>query len=567
MKKTIWMLLAALLLLPAGSIAEGLPGFEQALEAALDAQQPAVTPEPMGPMFRTPTEDGKEAPAAAAPDAAAEDGASDAQEDETSDGAQENEEAAMSPAVDAADAKDADTKDADASDTAAQDLTLSIRAQAERLEEGHSLTLTVTAQNPMTRDVPVTLTLKLPERLACAQQTVWEAVLPAARADETGRLTPTETAFVREVTLTAGGSDEQAEIVAELDMGTRFYRAQTALALCVPNVTVSARTEGTQGGRVQPGEAFAYKLDVSNSGSASRDVLLEMILPDGVTAGELPAGFSLKNRTLTGTVHAEAARQAGNASVASLASVLLPMTVDEDALEGDEDALRLLSGVLRADGKRVALPRVQACAAQITAKLIPEADSLPVGAEMDLSIAVANTGLAPADVRVSCLLPEGLTLAEVREEGATPDEAGAVPPTDDGSSPQAGVMLTEEAEMPVAEYAPENGTLVYAVHMDAARETADGVAASTRVLTVRVRAEEPQEALREKLLGTALSYQVDGGTRLAEAVAVRVYTPAFLGITRDEWGGIFWAAVLLIVTVTCLYAAVRSDDEEDVVLD
>lgn len=35
------------------------------------------------------------------------------------------------------------------------------------------------------------------------------------------------------------------------------------------------------------------------------------------------------------------------------------MTIREDALAEDEDALRLLSGVLRVDGQRIALPRVQ----------------------------------------------------------------------------------------------------------------------------------------------------------------------------------------------------------------
>ena len=47
MKKRLWMLLAALCLLwPAGSLAEGLPGFEEAIEAVVgadDAQDVAAT--------------------------------------------------------------------------------------------------------------------------------------------------------------------------------------------------------------------------------------------------------------------------------------------------------------------------------------------------------------------------------------------------------------------------------------------------------------------------------------------------------------------------------------------
>ena len=45
---------------------------------------------------------------------------------------------------------------------------------------------------------------------------------------------------------------------------------------------------------------------------------------------------------------------------------------------------------------------------------------------------------------------------------------------------------------------------------------------------------------------------------------MRVYRPMFLGITKEDWNGIFWASLLLLVTVVCLYAAVRSDhDKED----
>ena len=64
---------------------------------------------------------------------------------------------------------------------------------------------------------------------------------------------------------------------------------------------------------------------------------------------------------------------------------------------------------------------------------------------------------------------------------------------------------------------------------------------------------------------SSLAYSVDGGqTQLSEAAVMRVYRPTFLGITKEDWNGIFWASLLLLVTVVCLYAAVRSDhDKED----
>ena len=51
--------------------------------------------------------------------------------------------------------------------------------------------------------------------------------------------------------------------------------------------------------------------------------------------------------------------------------------------------------------------------------------------------------------------------------------------------------------------------------------------------------------------------------QLGEAVALRVYSPMFLGLTGDEWSGIFWAGLLLVITVACLYAAVCADSQKD----
>ena len=87
---------------------------------------------------------------------------------------------------------------------------------------------------------------------------------------------------------------------------------------------------------------------------------------------------------------------------------------------------------------------------------------------------------------------------------------------------------------------------------------------NTRVLDLRVRADVPQENIREKMLGATLAWTTDGGqTQLGEAVALRVYSPMFLGLTGDEWSGIFWAGLLLVITVACLYAAVCADSQKD----
>ena len=54
--------------------------------------------------------------------------------------------------------------------------------------------------------------------------------------------------------------------------------------------------------------------------------------------------------------------------------------------------------------------------------------------------------------------------------------------------------------------------------MDAAGEEA-----YTRVVTLRVHADEPQENIKERLLGTTLAWQIDAGeTQLGEAACVRV---------------------------------------------
>ena len=51
--------------------------------------------------------------------------------------------------------------------------------------------------------------------------------------------------------------------------------------------------------------------------------------------------------------------------------------------------------------------------------------------------------------------------------------------------------------------------------------------------------------------------------QLGEAVAMRVVRPEFLGMSRADWNGVFWASVLLVVTVLCLYVAVRRESKEE----
>lgn len=151
----------------------------------------------------------------------------------------------------------------------------------------------------------------------------------------------------------------------------------------------------------------------------------------------------------------------------------------DNALDGDADAMRLLTGTLRVDGKRVAVPRIQLCSARISARLLPQAESLEAGEEMALNVVVVNAGLAAADVRVSCVLPEGISLVteEQKESGAEEDEAEkeqsdektAVPlATDDSAKPQAEAVMAEHVpEEP--EIRMENDTLVFDLHMDAPR--------------------------------------------------------------------------------------------------
>ena len=98
------------------------------------------------------------------------------------------------------------------SQSMAQELELTMTADGARIEEGQTRVVTITAVNPRAADTPVTLALSLPERLSCAQETTWEAVLPAAQADDEGVLTPSVTTFTRALTLAPGGGSETVEI-------------------------------------------------------------------------------------------------------------------------------------------------------------------------------------------------------------------------------------------------------------------------------------------------------------------------------------------------------------------
>ena len=437
-----------------------------------------------------------------------------------------------------------------------KDLTLEISAQESRVEEGQTVVVTVTAQNPRPVDAEVSLMLALPERLTldAGQQSEWEATLPAAQMDENGTFQPSTTTFTRNLTLMPGGKSEQTTLSVEMNVGPRFYRAKMPMQLCVADVSAIAAVQGGKAGRANIGDTLVYALEIRNAGAADKNVPVDLVLPMGVElVSELPEGFTQSERRMTLTWVVKAA---------------------DNALNGDADAMRLLTGTLRVDGKRVAVPRIQLCSARISARLLPQAESLEAGEEMALNVVVVNAGLAAADVRVSCVLPEGISLVteEQKESGAEEDEAEkeqsdektAVPlATDDSAKPQAEAVMAEHVpEEP--EIRMENDTLVFDLHMDAAEEQDGAVDAHTRVVRLRVRADEPQENVREKLLGATLAWQTNhGDTQLGEAVAMRVYRPMVLGLTREEWTGILWAGLLLVVTVSCLFAAFNAENRRE----
>ena len=181
---------------------------------------------------------------------------------------------------------------------------------------------------------------------------------------------------------------------------------------------------------------------------------------------------------------------------------------------------------------------------------------MEIGDETTLRILVVNSGLAEADVRLTCVLPEGLTLAEEEKTAAAKEDAQA-----DADAQGAQAVSAQQDEGPQK---LENGALVYALHVPAAEEGESGVCAATTTIRLRVKAEAAQDNLKERLLGASLAWDVDGGeAQLGEAVALRVHSDSFLGLTRGEWNGVFWAALLLAATIACLCAAVHTDKSDE----
>ena len=62
-----------------------------------------------------------------------------------------------------------------AADSLGEELTLSLATDSARVEEGKTVVLTVTAGNPLAREVSVGVALELPERLRASEETAWEA--------------------------------------------------------------------------------------------------------------------------------------------------------------------------------------------------------------------------------------------------------------------------------------------------------------------------------------------------------------------------------------------------------
>lgn len=444
---------------------------------------------------------------------------------------------------------------------AVQDLTLDMHMDTARLEEGKTAMLTVTAGNPLPQEQKVAFTLRLPQRLKASDALTWEAVLPAAGQNpETGELVPSQTAFTRALALVPGGASEQAALECEMAMGTRFYRAGAALSLCVPDVSVSAHLDGVQDGRLQPGDAFVYRVALCNKGDAPKDVALEMVLPQAVTLAQpLAEGAVLAGDMLRAVMHVPAAQHTAQGVTEANVELALPAVVDADALADDADAQRLIAATLRADGEPVATPRLMVCGPNVTARLMAGEESLDAGAETTLSVVMVNSGLCAADVTLTCVLPEGLKALAAKEATAGEADEAVVPMTQD--QPGEGETVPVQAQH-VPEDSRQARTLVYDLHLPAAESTADGVIAHTKVVEIPVRAVTKQGA--QQLLGASLAWRVnDEPTQLGEAVALRVRSSETLGLTRQEWNAVFWSGLLLAAVIICLSAAVRRDKKEE----
>ncbi len=440
-----------------------------------------------------------------------------------------------------------------------RELTLALEMDGERLEEGAAMLVTVTAGNPLPYETDVSFELTLPGHVTADGETMWTATLAPATMDaQTGEVVPSEKVFTREIILQAGAERAMAQIQCEMSMGTRFYKAAQPVQLCVPQVSVSAYADDTEEGRLNPGDAFAYRVAFANAGDAPKTMNLELMLPEtAAVSGELPEGFAMTEEKVSGNVLVPAAQGETPASV----EMIFPMRVAGDALEGDEDAQRLIAPEISVDGEKVAAPRIQICGPRIHARLMTPKESLEMGEETTLSIVVVNGGLAEADVQLSCMLPEGLMLADEEEEqkgkllpaGQEDDQlpgVGEAIPVDDGKT--APVMRREDR------------SLVFDLHMDAARQTADGVIAHTQVIEIPVRARIAQDKQTQQMLGAALAWSVGGKqAALGEAVAMSVRPQTVLGLTSEDWNGVFWAGVLLMLTAICLYAAVKKDKREE----
>ena len=115
---------------------------------------------------------------------------------------------------------------------------------------------------------------------------------------------------------------------------------------------------------------------------------------------------------------------------------------------------------------------MQLCGAKISARLLPQTDSLKAGETMALRVVLVNSGLAGADVQVSCVLPEGLSLVtdeetetepETEPEEAMGGEAESALPTeaDDGRGADAEPVLADEETLAEPEIRQENGAAVF----------------------------------------------------------------------------------------------------------
>lgn len=429
-----------------------------------------------------------------------------------------------------------------------RDLDIALTSDKTQLCAGETARMQVEIVNPRMHPCTVTYQFTLSEEACFAvsgapmEETLF---LPAARLTETGEIIPGSVRRTYGVTMQPTAQDGEGWMrvtaAASMQEGSRWYQSAQNLTLCAPQVSAVLRATHTT---PAPQEMFFYELVLTNSGSAAAENAVQLTLPTGVSyapgeenkasADEAQEMTTLRaqGNTIFATVQVPAAKYDAQGALLEASQTILrvPVTVDAQVLDDVPKAQRVLSCGAQVDGQKLQEERITVCGPIIDCTLTPTMRDMEMGETMYYTCRVENSGYAPADVRVTVQMPQGMEFTRFSTRGQGNKIAG--------------------------------DTLSWRVHLEKPLRNIAGEPEPTHaVITYQVRASALDEGVKALIIPATAAYQIgeSGKPLLTKTALTTVHRPTVCGLSAEEWLVVCGVGGLLALAGGLLVFFIRRD--------